>query len=215
MMPTTPSPMQSETSRPEVGRGEPSAHVATQPGKALAPRDLLKFTAPSQSDPTGLTLPQLRVVQHVVGRIVANTVQPQNLHHGVAEAALGLLGRPLEEHHHLVLLHQRVQLLRLAARARRPHAGSGQATATSASPPAQQSRRRPAQGRAHARSLSTASAATPGLTEPVVSGRPTRGSHWTSSGMSLVIGQYWLNSTNHIAYTVGWAFPGSRVLQAC
>ena len=101
-----------------------------------------------------LTLPELGVVQHVVGRVVADAVQPQDLHHGVAEAALGLLRRPLQEDHHPVLLHQRVQVLRraAAARARRPHARAPQAAARAA-PPAEQSRRRPAQGPAHPRTL--------------------------------------------------------------
>ena len=55
---------------------------------------------------------ELGVAQHVVGREVADAVQPQDLHHSVAEAALGLLRRPLEEDHRLVLIHQRVQVLR-------------------------------------------------------------------------------------------------------
>ena len=42
-------------------------------------------------------LPELGVVQHAAGRVVADAMQPQDLHHRAAEAALGLLRRPLKK----------------------------------------------------------------------------------------------------------------------
>lgn len=52
-----------------------------------------------------LTLSEILVFKHVVRSVVVHSVHPQDLDHGVTEAAHGLSRRPLHEHHHLVLLH--------------------------------------------------------------------------------------------------------------
>ncbi|KAG7244273.1 hypothetical protein INR49_004411 [Caranx melampygus] len=48
---------------------------------------------------------QVLVLQHVVRCVVVHSMHPEDLNHGVAEAAHGLCRRPLHEHHHFVLLH--------------------------------------------------------------------------------------------------------------
>jgi len=58
-----------------------------------------------------LTLSEVLVVQHVVRRVALHAVHAEDLHHGVAEAAHGLLGGALDEHHHLVPAHHLAQRL--------------------------------------------------------------------------------------------------------
>lgn len=84
--------------------------------------------------------------------VVGHPVQPQDLHHGVAEAALGLRGTALHEHYHWVRAHQPLHRLaraltlaacggartrrRLAERPRRPPRQRPQSRAQAAQRPA-------------------------------------------------------------------------------
>uniref|UniRef100_K7EYL5 Uncharacterized protein n=1 Tax=Pelodiscus sinensis TaxID=13735 RepID=K7EYL5_PELSI len=58
-----------------------------------------------------LTLPEVGVLQHVVGLVVLHPVEAQDLHHGVAEAAQGLGRVALHEHDHGVRPHQALHRL--------------------------------------------------------------------------------------------------------
>ena len=103
------------------------------------------------------TLLELAVVQHVVGQVVTDAVELQDLHHGVAEATLGCSGVPPRKSTTLSFFTNasRCSQEPLPPKRSAPHAQDLQA-ATCTAPTVEQSCCHLAQGPAHPRVLARA-----------------------------------------------------------
>ena len=102
-------------------------------------------------------LPELALVHNVVGQVVMDSMELQDLHHGLAEAAMSCSGVPLRKTSTLSFFTNvsRCSQELLPPKHSAPHAQDPQAAACTA-PTVEQSCCRPAQGPAHPHTLAGA-----------------------------------------------------------